>query len=446
MQHGYEELDRAGGFSRVGLLSPLRHRDFRVLWAGMTISLLGDGIFLVAMAWQVYAISNVPTALSFVGIAMTIPHIAFLLIGGAISDRFDRRLVMLGADAVRCAAITALAVLSLTGALQLSHMIGLVAVYGAGTAFFGPAFDAIVPDVLPRELLAQANSLDQFIRPVALRLAGPAVGGLLIGGIGVGAAFAVNAASFVASAAALISMRSRPHRPPQGELSLLRDIGEGFAYVRANIWLWGSFLAAAFAYLVFMGPVEVLLPFMVKNELHGSATDLGFVFAAGGIGAIGAAALMGRRRLPRRTITFVYVVWTLATVALTGYGLAVTTWQLMAACLAFNALETAGTIVWATMKQRHVPSHLLGRVSSLDWLISIGLLPVSFALTGPAAAAFGTRHTLEFAGIVGAIITLAPLFLPGMRDIERDHRGQAAAPGDATGSPSEAAASASLRS
>ena len=110
MQHGYEGLDRAGGFSRVGLLSPLRHRDFRVLWAGMTISLVGDGNFLVAMAWQVYAISNVPTALAFVGIAMTIPHIAFLLIGGAISDRFDRRLVMLGADAVRCAAITALAV------------------------------------------------------------------------------------------------------------------------------------------------------------------------------------------------------------------------------------------------------------------------------------------------------------------------------------------------
>ena len=435
MQHGYEGLDRAGGFSHGNLLSPLRHRDFRVMWAGMTISLLGDGIFLVAMAWQVYAISNAPTALSFVGIAMTIPHIVFLVVGGAVSDRFDRRLVMLGADVVRGVAITALAVLSLTGALQLSHMIVLVAVYGAGTAFFGPAFDAIVPDVLPRELLAQANSLDQFIRPVALRLAGPAVGGLLIGGIGVGAAFAVNAASFVASAAALLAMHSRPGRPQQEQPSLVRDIGEGFAYVRANIWLWGTFLAATFAYLVFMGPAEVLLPFLVKNELHGSATDLGFVFAAGGVGAIGAAALMGRRRLPRRTITFMYVVWTLATVALTGYGLAVATWQLMVACLAFNALETAGTIVWATMKQRHVPSHLLGRVSSLDWLISIGLLPVSFALTGPAAAAFGARDTLVFAGIIGGVITLAPLFLPGMRDIERHRDDRDAAPSAAPVAP-----------
>ncbi|MDP9346407.1 MAG: MFS transporter [Actinomycetota bacterium] len=419
MQHSYEGLDRAGGFSRANLLSPLRHRDFRVMWTGMTISLLGDGIFLVAMAWQVYAISNTPKALAFVGIAMTVPHIAFLLVGGAISDRFDRRLVMLFSDAVRGTAIAAVAVLSLTGSLQLPHMIALVALYGAGTAFFGPAFDAIVPDVLPRDQLAQANSLDQFIRPIALRLAGPAVGGLLIGGIGVGAAFAVNATSFVASAAALMAMHSRPPRPARADASMLREIREGFSYVRANVWLWGTFLAATFAYLIFMGPTEVLLPYMVKNQLHGSARDLGFVFASGGVGAIGAAVLMSRHELPRRTITFMYTTWTLATLAIVGYGLAAATWQLMVACLAFNALETAGTIVWATAKQRHVPTNLLGRVSSLDWLISIGLLPLSFALTGPAAAALGVRTTLVLAGIAGALITLAPLFLPGMRDLER---------------------------
>ncbi len=419
MQHSYEGLDRAGGFSRANLLSPLRHRDFRVMWTGMTISLLGDGIFLVAMAWQVYAISNTPKALAFVGIAMTVPHIAFLLVGGAISDRFDRRLVMLFSDAVRGTAIAAVAVLSLTGSLQLPHMIALVALYGAGTAFFGPAFDAIVPDVLPRDQLAQANSLDQFIRPIALRLAGPAVGGLLIGGIGVGAAFAVNATSFVASAAALMAMHSRPPRPARADASMLREIREGFSYVRANVWLWGTFLAATFAYLIFMGPTEVLLPYMVKNQLHGSARDLGFVFASGGVGAIGAAVLMSRHELPRRTITFMYTTWTLATLAIVGYGLAAATWQLMVACLAFNALETAGTIVWATAKQQHVPTNLLGRVSSLDWLISIGLLPLSFALTGPAAAALGVRTTLVLAGIAGALITLAPLFLPGMRDLER---------------------------
>jgi DHA3 family tetracycline resistance protein-like MFS transporter len=419
MQHSYEGLDRAGGFSATHLISPLRHRDFRVMWMGMTVSLLGDGIFLVAVAWQAYAISNAPGALAVLGIAMTVAHIAFLLVGGAVSDRFDRRRVMLCSDALRGTAIAVMAALSLSGSLGLGRMVALVAVYGAGTAFFGPAFDAVVPDVLPPEELPRANALDQFIRPIALRLAGPAVGGLLIGAFGVGAAFAVDAASFGASAAALAAMRPGPRRPPREGASMLREIRAGVSYVRANVWLWGTFLAATFGYLVFMGPAEVLLPYVIKNELHGSARDLGFVFAAGGVGAVGAAVLMSRGELPRRAITFFYASWTLATLAIVGYGLAATTWQLMVASLAFNGLETAGTIVWATMKQRHVPASLLGRVSSLDWLISIGLLPLSFALTGPAVAALGARGTLVVAGVVGAVITLAPLMLPGMRDLER---------------------------
>jgi MFS family permease len=436
MQHSYEALDRGGGFSRTNLLAPLHHRDFRIMWAGMTVSLLGDGMFLVAMAWQVYALSNAPTALSFVGIAMTVPHIAFLLVGGAWSDRFDRRLVMLCADAVRGLAIATMAVLSLTGSLRLSHMIVLVAFYGAGTAFFGPAFDAIVPDVLPKELLAQANSLDQFIRPLALRLAGPALGGLVVGFAGLGAAFGLDAASFAASGVALLAMRVRPPKRESTGASVFAEIREGFSYVRSNVWLWGTFLAATFAYLAFMGPAEVLLPYLVKNQLHGSAHDLGFVFAAGGVGAIGAAVVMGHRRLPRRTITFMYLTWTVATLAVVGYGLAASTWQLMAACLAFNALETAGTIVWATMKQQNIPARLLGRVSSLDWLVSIGLLPISFALTSPAAAALGVQTTLIVAGTVGAVVTFAALFLPGMRDLERGRTGRPPLPGPLR--PSEA--------
>ena len=87
MHHSYEGLDRPGGVSRVRMLTPLRHRDFRLLWSGMCVSLMGDGIFLVAMAWQVYALSNAPTALALVGIAMTVPTIAFLLLGGVVSDR-----------------------------------------------------------------------------------------------------------------------------------------------------------------------------------------------------------------------------------------------------------------------------------------------------------------------------------------------------------------------
>jgi MFS family permease len=429
MQHSHEALDRPGGFSRVNLLAPLRHRDFRLLWTGMAVSLLGDGVFLVAMAWEAYVLWNAPAALSLVGIAMTGAMILFLIPGGIVSDRFDRRRAMLVADGVRAAAVAVLAALALGGVLRFWELVALVGLYGVGTALFTPAFDAIVPDLLPAGDLAAANSLDQFVRPIALRLAGPAAGGWLVAAGGAGTAFAFDAASFAASTAVLLAMRPtrlpRTHRaePPA------RALADGVRFVRQRVWLWGTLLAAALAYLVFLGPVEVLLPYVVKNELHASAGALGFVFAAGGVGAVGAAFLMGQRGHPRRDVTFIYACWALATLAVAGYGLATASWQLMLASLVFNALETAGTIVWATLKQRNVPASMLGRVSSLDWLVSIGLLPISFALTAPVAAAFGVRTTLVAAAAIGAVITLGALVLPGMRDVEGggerlDHRPQ----------------------
>jgi hypothetical protein len=419
MQHSYEALDRAGGTARTNLLVPLRHRDFRRLWSGMTLSLVGDGAFLVAMTWQVYILSNAPTALAFVGIAMSVPTILLLLVGGAVSDRFDRRRVMVASDVIRAGAVGLLAVLTLTGGLVLWQMVALCAVYGAATAFFNPSFDAIVPDLLPAAELAQANALDQLVRPIAFRLAGPALGGWLVAAIGAGSAFALDAATFLISAVAVASMRSRRSADARSASSIAREIREGFAFVRGHVWLWGTLVSAAVAYLAFMGPTEVLLPYLVKNDLGGSASDLGLVFAAGGLGAILSAIICGSRGLPRRNMTWMYLFWTAATLSIAGYGLAQASWQLMAACFLFNVLETAGTIIWATAKQRHVPPNLLGRVSSFDWLISIGLLPLSFALTGPLASAIGARATLIGAGVAGGVITLSALFLPGMRAIEQ---------------------------
>jgi DHA3 family tetracycline resistance protein-like MFS transporter len=397
------------------MLSPLRQRDFRLLWAGMCVSLTGDGVFIVALAWQVYALSNAPTALAMVGIAMTLPTLALLLVGGVLSDRLDRRRMMLAADIIRALAVAAIAALSLTGQLELWHLIALVIPYAAGNAFFGPAFDAIVPDVVAPSELAQANALDQFVRPLALRLAGPALGGVTIEAVGVGAAFALNAASFAASAGAVLAMSSQTARARDTNGSMLGDIRAGLDHVRRHVWLWGTLTSAALAFLLFMGPIEILLPFVIKNELGGNAADLGLVFAAGGVGSAACAAIIGRRGLPRRNITLMYAAWTLGTLSVAGYGIASAVWQLMLVSLAFNAFETVGLVVWSTAKQRHVPPHLLGRVSSLDWLISTGLLPLSLALTGPVSVAVGAQTTLIGAGILGALVTLAALTLPGIR-------------------------------
>lgn len=420
-------------FPAFAMLGPLRIRDFRLLWTAMTVSLLGDGIFYLAIAWQVYELSDAPTALSMVGLAMSLSQVVFLLLGGVASDRFDRRRVMLAADLVRAVVIGLLGLLALADSLQLWHLVILATLYGTGAGFFGPAFDAIVPDLVPDRLLAQANSLDQILRPTALRLAGPALGGWLIAAWGTGGAFLLDAASFLISAALLVRMNPQSRRAADAaSASALREIREGFGFVRRQVWLWGTFLAATFAYLLFVGPTEVLVPFVVKHDLGGSARDLGLVFSVGGVGAVAGALLVGHRGMPRRHISFMYLTWSLATLAVAGYGLATRVWQLMLVSLAFNALEAAGTVVWATTKHRLVPAALLGRVSSFDWFISIGLLPLSFAATGPVANAIGARTTLIAAGLLGGVVTLGFLFLPGMRAIERDQLPTDSPPDQAT--------------
>jgi MFS family permease len=323
--------------------------------------------------------------------------------------------VMIASDAIRGTAIGILGVLAVTDLLQLWHVFLLVAVYGAGTAFFGPAFDALVPDIVHDDLLTQANAIEQFARPAAHGLAGPAIGGLLIATAGSGIAFLVDSATFLVSMACLLRVRPPAAAVAPEAVAVLDDVKEGFRYVRANPWLWATLLAATFAYLLFTGPVDVLLPYLVKNELHAGPGALGLILAVGGIGAIGAALAVGTLGTPRRGMTFIYLAWTVSTLTLVGYGLARAAWQAALVSFVFNALETAGTVVWLTTKQRLVPRALLGRVSSFDWFISTGLVPLSFAIVAPVTAAIGARNTLMIAGGLGAAVTLAFLFVPGVR-------------------------------
>jgi len=404
------------------ILIPLRLREFRILWTGMTISLIGDGVMLVAIAWQAYQLSDTPTALGLTMMAMSIPHILLLPFGGMVSDRFERRWVLFGGNFVRGLASAALAVLSVSGTLQIWHLAIIAVFHGAGNAFFGPASGALVPDLVPAKLLPQANALDQFARPVASRLVGPALGGWIIAAAGIGSAFFVDATTSMASIVCLLQLGStvRRRREERGEkaASVGTQIREGFSFVRSRIWLWGTFVAAALAYLIFLGPAEVLLPYIVKDDIGGNAGDLGMVFAMGGLGSIAAAMIMAQRGIPRHNMTFIYLSWTLSTLAIAGCGFAQAIWQAMFACFAFNVCESAGLIVWLTTKQSLVPKRLLGRVSSLELLISTALMPMSYALAGPVAAYFGARPMLIGAGIAGSIVTLVFLYLPGMRSIE----------------------------
>jgi Transmembrane secretion effector len=407
---------------QLKILKPLSIRDFALLWIGLTVSLLGDGIYLVAIAWQVYDLSNSPTALSIVGLAWTAPMVLFLLIGGVLSDRFDRRFILIAADVLRFVSIAAIGVLSLTGAIELWHLIVLVSIYGIGEALFGPAFGAIVPDLVPQEMLVEANSLEQMVRPMAWRLVGPAAGGFLIAVFDVGTAFLVDAGTFAVSAVCLLFMRPLPRKVEEAgdESSMFEEIREGFRFVRSRVWLWATLGAASVSLLFFWGPLEVLLPYIVRNNLDGGADDLGLVFAFGGAGSVIAAAIMAQRGLPRRHVMFMYLCFVVSVGLIGAYALATSLEQAMVISVIEAGLASAGLVVWGTMMHRLVPTDLQGRVHSADWLISIGLVPISFGLTGPIADALGAEATLLGAGVLGSIAMLGFMFVPGLYETERD--------------------------
>jgi len=413
---------------RIGILRPLRIRDFRLLWAGMTVSMIGDGVYTVAVAWQAYEIWNRPSALAAVGVAWSLPQVLLLLGAGVLSDRLDRRRLMIAGDLVRLVAIGAIGALSILGSLTLARLVGLVAVYGAGQAVFGPAFSSIVPQIVPDDLRVQANSLAQFVRPLTLALVGPVVGGFLISWLGVGWAFVVDAATFVVSATAILAMRTRAVAREELERpSAWRDLVEGLRFVRRRTWLWAAMVGGTISLLFTWGPWDVLLPYVVKNDLGGSASDLGIVYGAGGLGAVVVALAMGQRgRLPRRPITALYLSWALGMLLLAGFGLAVRLWQAMVVALVAEGAITLLMVIWTTLLQRLVPREVLGRVSSLDWLLATAGVPLSFALVGPAASAFGADATLIGAGVLGAAVTLAFLLVPGAREPERDEALRAA--------------------
>ena len=191
-------------------------------------------------------------------------------------------------------------------------------------------------------------------------------------------------------------------------------------WARREPWFWVTLTAVALGIMTTLGPQEVLLPYVLRHELHASAGAFGLVLAAGGVGGILGALLVSRRGIPVRRLRFMFVTWAVGISTIAGYAVASAVWQLAVLDLVFGAGVACGMIVWATLMQTRVPPELLGRVSALDWLVSIGLSPLSFALTGPAVALFGADATLLAGGLLGGGLTAATYWLvPAIRADDR---------------------------
>ncbi|MFJ4850490.1 MFS transporter [Streptomyces sp. NPDC088733] len=390
--------------------------QFARLFAGQSLSVLGDRVSFVAVPFAVLSVGGSASDVGLVAAAGLLPTLLFTLVGGVWADRFRRHRIMLVSDAVRCAVQGAIAVLLLTGAAEVTHLVVLMAVFGTADAFFMPASTGLLPLVVGAGRLREANALRGFVQSSGLVL-GPALAGGLIALAGPGGALAVDALTFALSAAFLARLRPREAAPgaaaaPAGG-SFLAELRAGWAHVRGTAWVWSGMAAIGVYHVVVLPSVFVLGPVLAAREWGGVA-GWSVVVAAFGAGAIAGDVCAYRLDVARP-------------MALAAAALAVASCQAViigsGGSLALIAVLEAVTGVavsvfftlWETALQTHVPEAVLSRVSSYDFLLSSGLMPLGLALAGPVSASLGVRPTLFAMTVIAVPASLALLCVPAVR-------------------------------
>ena len=376
-----------------------------MLITALAISIFGSGMWAVAMVYEVIYLGGGPLQLSLVAAAGSVGLVAFLLVGGIAADRLPQRLLIIAVEGTNLAVIATVSGLAMAGWLQLWHLALGAFVLGVGAAFFFPAYSAILPRILPAEDLLAANGMEGTLRPILQQAAGPAVAGILVAALSPAYAVTGVAACHLTAFAILNLLHRQPGSGSAGsrggqadteaarsageqapaKSSLREDLREGVSYTRRTPWLLWTLLWACISVLFLIGPIEVLVPFVVRDQLGGDSRMFGFLLAIMGAGGAAASLATASFPLPRRYLTVMMVSWGGGSLPIAAVGIMDSFWAVASALFIFGATGGVGMVIWGTLLQRRVPPHLLGRVSSLDFFVSLALMPFSMALAGPLA-------------------------------------------------------------
>lgn len=405
------------------VLAPFKHREYRLLIAAVTLSIFASGMWTVVMALQVIALDNDPTALSLVATCLSAGLIAFVLVGGIAADRLPQRAIIIAVESVNTAVVTAVAVLGLTGRLHLWHMAVGATALGVGAAFFFPAYSAYLPRLLPPEQLLAANGIEGVVRPTLQQAIGPGLAGVLIGATFPALGAVAVAVLYGLGLVLLIATRPVAHavaadRPSTHPLADLRD---GFRFMVRTPWLLATLLFASGFVLLIVGPLEVLLPFITNARFaHGERT-FGFVLAAFGLGGAVGAIAVSSIRLPRRYLTVMVLCWGVGNLPLAAIGYTSSFVVMAVAAFIVGMTSSAATVIWGTLLQRRVPPAMLGRVSSLDFFVSLVFMPLSMALAGPVSKVLPVQTIFLAAGTIPMLLGLVAWLAARMPRDEVEH-------------------------
>ena len=384
----------------------LREREFALFFWGQTVSVLGDGIFPIALAFAVLDLGGSPTALGLVLTAGILPQTVFVLFGGVWADRLPRRTILLAADGSRGLIQASTAVLLFSGHARIWQLVVLYALHATASAFFMPAATALVPQVAPQGRLQQANALLGITRSIAIGI-GAALGGVFVSLVSTGGAVALDASTYVISAACLWALASARTPVGAGGSSFLSELRAGFDEVRRHRWLWIGLLNAFLFLMVVVAPFEVIGPIVAKRDL-GGAFSWGVILTGFSVGTLLGGLLMLRVRLKRPMFTagLIFFVTCVAPLLLAA---SAPVWSITLAYVGEGLAVGIFVTAWETALQSHIPREMLARVGAWDWLGTIGGMPVGYALTGPVVDAVGAPATLV--GVAIAAFSLSLVFV-----------------------------------
>lgn len=386
----------------------LANRQFALLWGGQTVSRFGDGIMSVALPLLVLMTTKSSSDLGLVVAARLVPTVVFLLVGGALTDRMSRRVGMLTSDVSRAVISLVLGLLAVSDRLDLAELVWGAVLFGVFDALFYPASTALVPEVVAVEHLTSSNSLNRFSGTLANGLAGPLVGGVIASTIGTSWSLVVDAGSFLVSGTCLLIMRPTP-RPTSSGATMLRDIRAGLSYCRRTPWLVWSIAVAGLANALVFSPSAIMVPLFFTRVLRAPNWMVGVGFAAVGLGGLVGASTMMARRPPRAPTRTMWLAWTLAPIFTVLLGLSRSAWIASACAFVVGFLLIVGNILWDSLMQSEVPADILGRVSSVDWTVSLGFSPVGVALAGVIAGVIGVRATIIAPALVVSVVGVVVL-------------------------------------
>jgi MFS family permease len=396
------------------LLRPFRTPAYRRLAVALVLTSFAGGVWIVAQVWEVIRIGGGPATLSVVSTAGALGVLLPALIAGVVADRVPQKTILLGVSTLELTGMTTIGVLSVTDTTQVWHLAVAAFAAGVGMAFYYPAYSAWLPALVPESDLMAVNGFEGMVRPTIGQALGPAVAGAAVGAVSSGFAVLIAAAATLLGLVALTFVPKTPVRrdadadaaPTHPVRTALSDMHEGFVYMVRTPWLLATLLFASLMILVIMGPFEVLIPFIIKDGLGGNAGDHAMVLAAFGIGGAIGSLVMASFQMPRRYLTIMNLMWGVGCLPLAFMGFATAVWQLVALGFVLGAAFSAPMVIWGTLLQRRVPPHLLGRVASLDFFVSVSLMPVSMAVAGPVSEAIGLRTTFVVAGLVPAVVAV----------------------------------------